>query len=208
MDDKERKLFRDALFEDPQSPDELRERFEEQARDLISPRLSKARRIAYGIAAVVYLCLVPVFAYAFHGVLLRRAESPFIRLILSLSFAGAAVVFLWTGVTFAIQSWSGRAPGRQVRAANEFIPFACLLVFVVVMLVKLPGFDLPYPTMISAASAILFLWGLTVGMLPFTLLRWQRRDLLIEQKRLALEIAILREELHRNRVGEKQERSC
>ncbi len=202
MSDRERNLFRDALFEGPQSPDELRERFDQQARELISPRLSKARRIALGVAAAWDICLVAVFAYGYHGVLLGRAESPFLRFFLSLSFATAVVVFLWMGVAFAIQSWSGRGPGRQMRAANEFIPFACLVVFLVVALVKLPDFDLTYPAMISLASALLFLWALSVGMLPFILLKWQRKDLLIEQKRLALEIAILRRELHNIRAEE------
>ena len=197
MDEREREFMKSALLEGAGGAEELRERFEEQARELISPRLSKARRIALGVVAVWYFCLVPVFAYGCYGSLLSRAESPFIRFLLSLTFASAVVVFLWTGVGFAIQSWSGRAPGRQMRAANEFIPFACLVVFLVVMLVKLPDFDLSYPVMISVASALLFLWALVVGMLPFILLKWQRKDLLIEQKRLQLEIALLREELAR-----------
>jgi len=52
---------------------------------------------------------------------------------------------------------------------------------------------LSVPSAIKLSFVLLFHWIIAVGFVLFSAIRWQREDMLLEQKRTQLEIVLLRE---------------
>ncbi|MCD6404707.1 MAG: hypothetical protein J7M19_02655 [Planctomycetes bacterium] len=197
MDEREQELMRDALLSGPEPSGELKARFERQIEDFVRPRLSRAARVGCGVLAAFDFVAAPLFAYGSYSFASAVEVGSFLQFFMAMCFGIASVIFLGTSAVLVYISWSGRSPGPQLRMAGDGVVFVLLLVFMVVMFAKLPDFDLPLKTMILIASVLLFYWTIGLGIFLYNLLCWQRKELLIEQKRLQLEIALLREELAR-----------
>jgi hypothetical protein len=194
MSDSERELMREALLAGTGPGGEVRERFEEQARAVLRPHLSKGARVLRWVIGAVFLVIAPVFAYGSYSFAVSE-EKLLVRVFGSVTFALGALVFLAAAFLTARQARRGRAPCRLMQKASVFIPYAFVLLYSGAMLMIMPRLDLPATKMIGITGSLLFFWIMVWGFVLLAHLGWQRQDILLEQKRTQLEVALLREKL-------------
>ncbi|MHC4711696.1 MAG: hypothetical protein ACYTAN_00315 [Planctomycetota bacterium] len=194
MSNRERELMREALLNGTEPGGELRGRFEEQAQAILRPRLSRGARVLRWVIGAVFLMTAPVFAYGSYAFAVSN-EKPLVRVFGSVTFALGALAFLAAAYLTARQARRGRAPGRRTQKASVFIPYAFVLLYSGAMLMIMPRLDLPATKMIGITGSLLFFWIMVWGFVLLAHLGWHRQDILLEQKRTQLEVALLREEL-------------
>jgi len=197
MTDDERRDMRDALLSGVEPSDELQERFGEQMEQLVRRKLSGARRVGDVICAVVFLAMTGVFGYIAYFV--ATATDPgltlFRRLFMCIPFAAGSLGFLF-GAVYAIRELrSGLVAPRESQQAMLVLPTAFVLLCVTAWLVFWERFDISAARGVHVSTGLLFFWIMVVGNVLLYTSRWHREDILLEQKRTQLEIALLREEL-------------
>ncbi len=194
MSDSERQLMRDVLLSDVEGSDELKARFEAQVQAIMHPPLPKAIRIMGGVLAAVFLATAPLFAWASYSFAVG-GEKPLVRVLGSVMMGLGAIVFIVGAFMTARQARHGVSPGRAMQKASVFVPYAVVLVYSIAMLMIMPGLDLPATKMIAITGSLLFFWIMVWGFVLVAHLGWNRTDILLEQKRTQLEVALLREKL-------------
>jgi hypothetical protein len=175
--------------------DELRDRFDKQVGQLVCRPLTTAEKWGNAICAVVFLPMCAIFGYVAYFVVTVADPglSRFARLLMCVGFSLGNLVFL-VGALYAIhQLRRGRIARRDAQQVMVGVSAGFVLLLGCVYLVF---WDLLAPSVASAIKAsvgLLFFWIMAVGFVLFSAIRWQREDLLLEQKRTQLEIALLRE---------------
>ncbi|MCK4300851.1 MAG: hypothetical protein KAX80_15015, partial [Planctomycetes bacterium] len=189
--------LREALLSGLEPSDELRERFQRQMAHVIRPTLSGARRVGNVICAAVFLPMSVLFGYVayFAATAADPGLTLFRRLFMCIPFAAGSLGFLF-GAVYAIRELrSGLVALRARQQAMLAVPTALLLLYFTAWLVFWDMFDITAARGVHASTALLFFWIMAVGQVLLFTSRWHREDVLLEQKRTQLEIALLREEL-------------
>ena len=197
MTNDEHEALREALLSGLKPSDELRERFQRQIAHLIRPKLSGARKVGNIICAVAFLAMTGVFGYvAFFA---ATATDPGLtllrRLFMCIPFAVGSLGLLFGAVYAVRELRSGLVAPRSRQQAMLVVPTALLLLYFTAWLVFWDMFDITAARGVHVSTALLFFWIMAVGQVLLYTSRWQREDVLLEQKRTQLEVALLRQEL-------------
>lgn len=200
----EREGMRDALLSGIEPSEELRDRFQDQLERLVRGKLSRARKLGNVICATVFLAMSGIFGYVtfFVTTAADPGLTPFARSFMCLSFAAGSLGFL-AGAAYAVgELRRGLVAPRQRQHAMVGIPTAFLLLYFIAWLVFWRRLDIPAAQGVYISTGLLFFWITAVGQVLLYTSRWHREDILLEQKRTQLEIALLREELLRKEPPE------
>lgn len=191
--------LREALLSGLEPSDELRERFQRQMAHLIRPKLSGARKVGNVICAVVFLAMTGVFGYVafFAATAADPGLTLFRRLFMCIPFTVGSLGFLFAAVYAISELRSGLAAPRQQQQAMLAASSGFVILFVTAYMVFWPELALSLERAIRASFGLLFFWIMAVGNVLYSTMRWNREDILLEQKRTQLEVALLREELAR-----------
>jgi hypothetical protein len=196
MSDKEWEFSREALLSGLEPSPELGKSFEQQVEDLLRHRLSGWERAGRVAAAIVFAVTAGVFAWAsclFAGA--GEDLPPTARTCGSVSFAAGCLLFV-VGIVFIVRELRcGRIAPRVIQKASVFLPFALVLVYSTMTLVHFRELFSSVESKITAGVGMLFFWIMATTNTVFYSMRWHREDILLEEKRTQLEIALLREEL-------------
>ncbi len=191
--------LREALLSGLEPSDELRERFQRQMVHLIRPKLSGARKVGNVICAAVFLPMSALFGYIAYFA--ATASDPgltlFRRLFMCIPFTAGSLGFLFAAVYAIRELRSGLAAPRQQQQAMVAVSSGFVLLMVTAYMVFWPELALSLERAIRAAFSLLVFWTMAVGNVLYSTMRWNREDILLEQKRTQLEVALLREELAR-----------
>lgn len=189
--------LREALVSGLEPSDELRERFQRQMAHLIRPKHSGARRVGNVICAVVFLAMTGVFGYVafFAATAADPGLTLFRRLFMCIPFAVGSLGFLFAAVYAISELRSGLAAPRQQQQAMLAVSSGFVLLMMTAYMVFWPELALSLERAIRAAFSLLVFWTMAVGNVLYSTMRWNREDILLEQKRTQLEVALLREEL-------------
>ena len=194
MDNNDTSL-RDVLLSGLEPSDELRDRFEKQVEQLVCRPLTTAEKWGNVICVTVFLPMSAIFGYVAYFI--ATAADPglslFARLFMCVVFSLGCLVFL-VGALYAINELRrGRIARRDAQQMMVVISAGFVLMLGCAHMVC---WDMLAPSVASAIKgsfALLFYWIMAVGFVLFSAIRWQREDMLLEQKRTQLEIALLRE---------------
>lgn len=198
MDDNDTSL-RDVLLSGLEPSDELRDRFEKQIGQLVRRPLTTAEKCGNGICVAVFLPMSAIFGYVayFSATAANLGSSPFARPFMCGGFSLGCLVFI-AGALYAISELRhGKIARRDVQRTMLVLSAGLVLMF---GCVYMACWDMLTPSVGSAirgSFALLFYWIMAVGFVLFSVIRWQREDMLLEQKRTQLEIALLREAMSR-----------
>lgn len=189
--------MRDALLCGPEPSGELKARFEAQAEEVLRPRLTKQEcgirvilAVAFFFAAVFFLMAVSLFVFP-----KGEGIASGMRLVLCFGSIAAAAAFFIGAFFCASEVLKGKTQSRARQKASVLIPFTFLLIYTAALMVKWGRSDVPLESMIHASFALLFFWVMIWGMIHQCEGRWNREDIILEQKRARLEIALLHEKL-------------
>ena len=192
----ERERFREALLSGVEPSGELKERFERQVQGLLRPKLSGKEAIVRKIIGGIYACAAAFFAFAVYLVVFRGEGLPKLaRWFMGLTFSAGCVGFLAGAVYCMSELWTGRVAPRRRQKLAIFIPYGYVLALGIFVLMLWPKLGLPLVPTLWTGIWILFFWVMAVGSVLFYSARWHREDIILEQKRTQLEVALLREEL-------------
>jgi len=198
-DDHER--VSEALLGGLAPSDELRRRFEEQVSDLTRARISGWGRALRTGMIVVFGGTACVFAWASY--LFATAEDPgltvHIRTFASVSFAAGALLFAGGIACIVHELRHGRIAPRRLQQGMVFLPYSVVLFYGTFTLVNFREMFSTVESMAYAGISLLFFWIMAATSMLLYSSRWHREDILLEQKRTQLELAILREELSKKR---------
>ncbi len=196
MNDKEREFPREALLSSLEPSQGLKERFERQVEILLRHRLSGWERVGRVAAITVFAVTAGFFAWASY--LFASAGDdlpPIARKFGSVSFAVGCLLFVVAIVFIVRELRCGRIAPRLIQKASVFLPFAFVLFYGTMTLVHFREMFSSVGSMVYASLSLLFVWIMASTNIVFYSMRWHREDILLEEKRTQLEIAILREEL-------------
>lgn len=196
MNDKEWKFQREALLSGLEPSQALEESFERQVETLLRHRLSGWERVGRVAAIAVFAVTAGVFAWASY-LFASAGEDlpPTARTFGGVSFAAGCLFFVVAIVFIVRELRCGRIAPRLIQKASVFLPFAFVLVYSTVTLVHFRELFSSVESMITAGVWMLFFWIMATTNTVFYSMCWHREDILLEEKRTQLEIAILREEL-------------
>ena len=197
MTNDERDPLREALLSGLEPSDELRERLQRQLAHLIRPKLSGARKVGNVICAAVFLPMSALFGYVAYFA--ATASDPgltlFRRLFMCIPFTAGSLGFLFAAVYAISELRSGLAAPRQQQQAMLAASSGFVLLMVTAYMVFWRELALSSERAVGAAFSLLVFWIMAVGNVLLFTMRWNREDILLEQKRTQLEIALLREGL-------------
>lgn len=194
MDNNDTSL-REFLLSGLEPSDELRDRFERQVEQLICRPLTTAEKWGRLICVAVFLPMSAVFNYVVYFVV--TAADPGLslpaRLLMGVGFSLGCLVFL-VGALYAICElvW-GRVARRDAQQIMVVISAGFVLMLGCAYMVFWDMLALSVASAIKVSFVLLFYWIMAVAFVLFSAIRWQREDVLLEQKRTQLEIALLRE---------------
>jgi len=196
MNNEEWKFQREALLSGLEPSRELEDSFEQQVATLLRHRLSGWERVGRVAAVIVFAVTAGFFAWASY-LFARAGEDlpPTARTFGCVSFAAGCLLFVVAIVFIVRELRCGRIAPRLIQKANVFLPFALVLLYSTVTLVHFREIFRSVESMISAGVGMLFFWIMATTNTIFYSMRWHREDILLEEKRTQLEIALLREEL-------------
>lgn len=197
MTNDERDPLREALLSGLEPSDELRQRFQRQMERLLRPTLSGARKVGNVICAAVFLPMSALFGYVayFAATAADPGLTLFRRLFMCIPFAVGSLGFLF-GAVYAIRELrSGLVAPRQQQQAMLAASSGFVLLMMTAYMVFWPELALSLERAIRVAFSLLVFWTMAVGNVLYSTMRWNREDILLEQKRTQLEVALLREEL-------------
>jgi hypothetical protein len=187
--------LREVLLSGLEPSDELRGRFERQAEQLVRGPLTTARKWGNVICVTAFLPMSAIFAYAayFAAAAADPGLSLSTRLLMCVGFGLGCLVFL-VGALYGISELRrGRIARRDAQQMMVVISAGFVLMLGCAYMVF---WDMLAPSVASAIKGsfvLLFYWIMAVGFVVFSAMRWQREDMLLEQKRTQLEIVLLRE---------------
>jgi hypothetical protein len=194
MDNNDTSL-RDVLLSGLEPSDELRDRFEKQVEQLICRPLTTVEKWSRMICVAVFLPMSAVFNYVVY--FLVTVADPGLslpaRLLMGVGFSLGCLVFL-VGALYAICElvW-GRVARRDAQQMMVAISAGFVLMLGCAYMVFWDMLALSVASAIKGSFVLLFYWIMAVGFVVFSAIRWQREDVLLEQKRTQLEIVLLRE---------------
>ena len=184
----ERERFREALLSGVEPSGALKERFERQVQSLLRPKLSRKAAIGRKIIGGIYACTAAFFAFAVYLVVFRGEGLPkLVRWFMGVCFSAGSYCMS--------ELWTGRVAPRRRQKLAIFIPYGYVLALGIFVLMLWPKLGLPLVPTLWTGIWILFFWVMAVGSVLFYSARWHSEDILLEQKRTQLEVALLREEL-------------
>lgn len=189
--------IRDALLSGLEPSAALRERFREQVERLVGRKLSTARKVGNVVCATVFLAMSGLFGYVVLFVATARDPGLAVlpRSFMCISFAAGSLGFLFAALYALRELRSGLAAPRRRQQAMVAIPAALVLLYVTAWLVFWDTSDISAARAVHVSTGLLFYWVMAVGSVLLYTIRWQREDILLEQKRTQLEVALLREDL-------------
>lgn len=194
MDNNDTSL-REFLLSGLEPSDELRDRFEKQVEQLICRPLTTAEKWGRLICVTVFLPLSAIFGCVAYFIA-SGAEpglSLSARLLMCIGFGLGCLGFM-VGALYAICELArGRVARRDAQQMMVVISAGFVLMLGCAYMVF---WDMLAPSVASAVKGsfvLLFYWIMAVGFVVFSAIRWQREDMLLEQKRTQLEIVLLRE---------------
>jgi hypothetical protein len=202
----ERERFREALLSGAEPSGALKERFERQVESLLRPKLSGKEAIVRKIIGGIYACTAAFFAFAVYLVVFRGEGLPkLVRLFMGVCFSAGSINFIAASVYCMSELWTGRVAPRRRQKLAVFIPYGYVLALGIFVLMLWPKLGLPLVPTLWSGIWILFFWVMAVGGVLFYSARWHSEDILLEQKRTQLEVALLREELGMRGAAEAKE---
>lgn len=193
----ERELIRAALMSDAAPSDELKSRFDDQVATVMRRRLRPWEKWLRGCVA---LCFVASAVFqACCGILFLIRKGPGIsgeaRLAVGgLLFLGAAVLLFGAG-TLVYEISRGRVAPRKMQKAIVGLAMLPVLILSIFALVYVPTMDLPIDRLIYIFGSINFFWIMAQANIILARADWNRQDIILEQKRTQLQVALLREDL-------------
>jgi len=199
MIDHEREDIRDALLSGVEPSAELRERFEEQIEILLDRQMTRWRVTGRSVAAVIFLAVSAFFGFwaIFVAISNDRGLPNAARIFMCCTFAAGCVGFL-LGALYCLREIRSRlvAP-RSHQRAMVFGSYGFVLALATAWMILGPKLVTNVGTAIWLVYSVLVFWiTATFSVLLWTA-RWHREDVLLEQKRTRLEVALLREEIAR-----------
>ena len=197
MKNNDRESISEKLLSGIEPSPELQERFKKQTDNVLRRKLSKAAMVRNVILAAIFIAMAAMFAYVVYFAATAADESlpQGVRIFMCVSFAAGSLVFL-AGAIFAIaESRSGLVAPRRNQQGMIGISAGSVLLYTTAYMVFWRRFDIPLDRTILAGIHLLFYWIMAVGFVIKYTVQWHHEDLLIEQKRTQLEIALLREEI-------------
>lgn len=194
MNDKERESLREALLAGLEPSGELKEKFETQVEAIVHPRLSQRARIVRRVLAFVFLLNAPVFAWGAYSFATSDAKL-LVRVFGSVTFGLGTLPWLWAAFHAAKQARSGLSPGRRLQKAIIFVPYSVVLLYSCITLMLMSTLELPATSMIAITAGMLFFWIMAWGLVLQATAGWHREDILLEQKRTQLGVALVAEQL-------------
>lgn len=195
--DNEDASLRELLLSGLEPSDKLRDRFDKQVEQLIRRPLTTAEKWGNAICVTVFLPMSAIFGYVAYFIA-RPADpglSLSVRLLTCVGFSLGCLVFLVGALGAINELRRGRIARRPAQQMAVVISAGFVLMLGCAYLVY---WDMLAPSVTSAIKAsfgLLFYWIMAVGFVLFSAIRWQREDILLEQKRTQLEIVLLREAL-------------
>jgi len=192
----ERERFREALLSGAEPSGELKERFERQVQSLLRPKLSGKETIARKIIAGIFACTAAFFAFGVYLVVSRGEGLPMpARWFMGLCFSTGSISFIAFSVYCISELRSGLVAPRRQQKLAVFMPFGYVLALGTFVLMLWPKMGLPLLPTLWTGIWILFFWVMAVGSMLFYSARWHSEDIILEEKRTQLEVALLREQL-------------
>jgi len=193
----EKERMKEALLSGVEPTGALRERFEKQAETLTMEPLSpddKAGRIVQAVALGAGGIGIAYFA----GIYVMREHqgvSLASRVIFGAVCAAMSAVFIWVAYSrIGHMKRQVPMPRRQQRIL-VFSVLAFALAITVITLLTAPGRGLSTERLILTVAHMFVLWSAAILFALHSQAQWHREDILLEQKRTQLEVAMLREML-------------
>ena len=201
MNEKEDKLLKDALLHQVELSPELRKRFEEQMNSILHPKLSKKLIYRNYFLIVVWIFGICAGSFMMYSAFTSKDLPESARLFLGA--AGALMALHFLAGTFLIikELKSGHALPRKFDTLGIGMGPFLLMIFCIWYFMVWRSLDLSVKVTIHIAMVLLFFWTMAVGGVLLQTARWNKEDILIEQKRTQLEIALLREEILKKNSG-------
>jgi hypothetical protein len=200
MKDNDRESLKEKLLIGIEPSPELQERFTRELDNIIRRRLSKIEVVRNVLLSVVFILMAIVFACIvfFAASIKDEGLSHGARILICLGFAGGSLVFL-AGAVYAIAELrSGHVAPRRNQQGMIGISASFILLLAIGYMGFGGRFNIPLDRTIQAGIYLLFFWVMAVGFVVKYTIQWYHEDLLVEQKRTQLEIALLREEIAKN----------
>ena len=193
--DNEDASLRELLLSGLEPSDDLRDRFEKQVEQLVCRPLTTAEKWGRLTCVAVFLPMSAVFNYVVYFVVTVADPGLSLpaRLLMCVGFGLGSLVFL-VGALYAIcELVRGRVARRDAQQMMVAISAGFVLMLGCAYMVFWDMLALSVASAIKASFVLLFYWIMAVGFVVFSAIRWQREDMLLEQKRTQLEIVLLRE---------------
>lgn len=178
---------------------ELGNRFEEQVDRLLRRRLKPWEKLLRVLMCAVFVCSAFWFAYvAFFASTVRdKGWSDSTRAGIAIMFSLGGLLFLAGAVGMLFELRTGRIAPRRMQQGFVGGTLLFMCVFVAFTLMFVPKWNLPLGEQLWFGVSILVFWVMAQVNCIIYSARWNREDIILEQKRTQLEIAMLREELIR-----------
>jgi hypothetical protein len=191
--------IREALLSRLEPSEELGNRFQEQVDALLRRRLKAWEKLLRVAICAVFVCTALWFAYiAFFAVTVKdKGWSDSTRTGIAVIFSLGALLFLAGAAGCLLELRKGRIAPRRMQQGIVGSSQLFMGLFAVFTLVFVPQWNLPLSAQLWFGVSVLFFWVMAEANFIIHSARWHREDIILEQKRTQLEIAMLREELTR-----------
>jgi len=197
MDANEKNYMRDVLMSGASPSDELRKRFDKQIEALTLHPLTRRGKAQRVIQAVIFT--IAGIGMAVGAISIAASHDPGLsngnRLFMEITFGATSLFFFLTAYLGIDQLRRGVAAPRKQQKVMIFGTFAFMLTFVIATLMFAPTQTMrPEAVTLMCANMLVF-WIMVWGFVLFYSMQWHREDVILEQKRTQLEVALLHEEL-------------
>jgi hypothetical protein len=206
MKNNHRQSLKEELLSNIEPSPELQEHFTREIDGITRRRLSRAEVIRNAILTAIFIGMAIIFicvAY-FAATVPDKGLPQGARIFMYVGFAAGSCVFL-AGAIYAIAELrSGHVAPRRNQQVTVAMSAGFVLVLTTAYMVFWRRFSIPLDRSILAGIYLLFYWIMAVAFVIKYTIQWHHEDLLIEQKRTQLEIALLREEISGKEKQQKQ----
>ena len=189
--------LREAFLSGVEPSGELERRFNEQVATVLRRRLRRWEKWLRGSVAVIFAA--GAVGQAWGGFLFLSHKSLGIRTEVALTvgclFLVGAAVLLFGAAGLVYEIRAGRVAPRKMQKAIVGLAMVPVIVFSVLALMYVPRMNLPLNSQIYIFVSVLFFWIMLHAHVILARADWNRQDIILEQKRTQLQIAVLREEM-------------
>jgi len=192
MERDNRSAFRGAMLSGEASAKDLRRRFDEQVAAILAPGLTTWDKIGRVLLICLLLAGIGLVVWGIRLVVSAGGSWTPLGVGLLIAFA-AGIIFLVAGICVCLASLKRRRDARADAKVIIYLGFGFFGICFVTLLVLIP-----YLHATAVAAVWVSLWFMVFLVIlatatSYVYSKWHREDILIEQKRAQLKMALLRE---------------